>query len=186
MRLMKQRNRCHCRKAGLIATTLLAGGLFLLASFDAWSAMETWNPVAGGGSGMWDTNSRNWNSGQIWSSGGDASFSGTGGTVTVVNPSANSLTFSASGPYLLTGGTLTLTGSDVTVNSDVTISSATNFSAGLFETGTGTLTLKGATNDYYTTIGTGAVDIESGGAVRFHVQHRQCRRLEWYDDSFRK
>ena len=121
----------------------LAVVFLLLGSLNARSAIETWKPLAGGGSGSWDTTTKNWAANQLWANGNDALFTGTGGTVALVMPSANSLTFSASGPYLLTGGTLTLTGSDVTANSNATIASTVqsgDFVAG----GSGTLTMTGA------------------------------------------
>src|SRR5579862_3828431 len=110
----------------LIAIALLASALLLSASFDARSATETWTPggLSIGGDGTWDTGiTANWNFLETWTDGNAAVFSGAGGTVTLVNPIASALTFSASGPYLLESGTLQLSGSDVMVDSFATISS---------------------------------------------------------------
>jgi T5SS/PEP-CTERM-associated repeat protein len=153
----------------LIAPALLVGIFLFWASSDARAATETWNPGgAGGGNGTWDAGvTPDWNSGLTWSNSNDALFSGTGGTVTVINPIANSLTFSASGPYLLESGTVTLSGSGVTVNSVATISSAINSSVGLAETGPGALTLTGSTTLSYgnLSIDFGAVNVTNGGSV---------------------
>jgi fibronectin-binding autotransporter adhesin len=83
------------------------------------------------------------------------------------NPSANSLTFSASGPYLLESGTLTLTGSDVTANSAATISSAINSTVGLYMTGSAALTLTGSTGlgSSNLTVDLGTLNISGSGAV---------------------
>jgi T5SS/PEP-CTERM-associated repeat protein len=154
-------------------TCFLLSLIFLLsASFHARSATESWNPGgAGGGDGTWDTGiTANWNSGQTWTTGSDALFSGVGGTVTLVTPSANSLTFTASGSYLLQSGTLTLTGSNITVNSDATIASDILSTDGLSVAGPGALTLSGtaALGSGNLTVGTsatGTLQIDSGGAV---------------------
>jgi len=149
---------------------LLAGALFLSASFQARSAVETWAPAgsANGGSGVWNTSTDNWNGGTtVWTNSNDAIFSGTEGTVTVVNPIADSLTFSASQPYLLQSGTLALSGGSIIVNSDATISSVLTGPTGLFETGTATLTLSGSDNfgNSIVEIGDGTLAIQSGGDV---------------------
>jgi len=149
------------------------GVFLLLSALDAHSATETWNPGgAGGGNGTWNTGvTPAWDSAAVWISSNDALFTGTGGTITVVNPVADSLTFSASGAYLLESGTLMLSGTDVTVDSNVTIASAiTTSTEGLWEAGTGTLTLTGSTNIASTgsdslTVDEGTVDIMSGGSV---------------------
>ncbi len=147
-----------------IALVLMAAGCLLFACVDARSATETWNPNgAGGGNGTWDTGIiPYWNSGVNWTNSNDALFTGTGGTVTVVNPIANSLTFSASGPYLLESGTLTLSGNDVIVNSNATISSELNSTVGLTKTGMATLTLTGSDNLGTQLNSGGIVDVESG------------------------
>ena len=86
-------------------------------------------------------------------------FSGTGGTVTVVNPIANSLTFSASAPYLLESGTLTMSGNDLTLDSNATIASAVNSAGNLYVMGSGTLTLTGSAS-----IGSGGGDLTVGNS----------------------
>ena len=82
-------------------------------------------------------------SGLVWTDSNGALFSGTGGTVTVITPTADSLTFSATGTYTLTSGTLMTSGSDITVNSAATIGSTIAAGANLYITGTSTLTLTG-------------------------------------------
>jgi T5SS/PEP-CTERM-associated repeat protein len=153
----------------LIAPALLVSVFLLSAPFDARSATETWNPAGGGGNGTWDTVTDNWNPGQtIWTNGNDALFSGTGGTVTVVSPSANSLTFSASGPYTLQGGTLALGGPGIVVNSNATISSTITSGDGLEITGSSVLTLTGSTNlqgGWPLEIDASGVVINGGGAI---------------------
>jgi len=91
------------RKAGfalavfgrLFASVLMAGAFLLLSPLNARCATESWNPGgAGDGNGTWDTGvTADWNSGVTWSNNNAAIFSGTGGTVTLVNPIVNSLTF---------------------------------------------------------------------------------------------
>ena len=152
-RLMRHSKCGHSRKV----VFALASVFLLSATFNARSATETWNPVGGGGDGTWDESTPNWNSGALWTDSNDALFSGTGGTVTVDAPFANSLTFSASGSYLLDGGILTLTGSDVTVNSNATIDSEIDSTVGLLVTGAATLTLTGIDN-----FGAAPVDVEFG------------------------
>ena len=163
----------HCfsegSSAGLITRALVTGVFFLLAALGARCATETWHPGgASGGNGTWNTSlTPNWNSSQTWTNGNSAVFGGAGGTVTVVNPSASAVTFSASGPYLLKSGTLELTGSNVTVNSAATISSEIISTAGLNESGTAALTLTGSANlglgEF--AINPGTVNINSSGSV---------------------
>ena len=156
----------YCRKTALGCTEagarfrlrcLFAASL-LFASLTAHCATQSWNPGgAGGGDGTWDTGvTQDWDSGVVWTDSNDALFEGNGGMVTVVSPTANSLTFSATGPYVLTGGTLTLSGSNVTVESDATIAS-TLAGSGLTLNGGGTLTVTGSGN-----FGSGTVDVEGG------------------------
>lgn len=153
----------------LIAPVLLAAVFLAAIPFDARSATQSWVPGHGGGDGTWDAGvSPNWtpsSNGDVWTNGNDAVFAMSGGAVTVVNPAANSLTFSASGPYVLQSGTLTLTGSDVTVNSDATISSAIISTAGFSETGAGVLTLTGNTtlNASSLSVNAGTLNIDDDG-----------------------
>jgi T5SS/PEP-CTERM-associated repeat protein/autotransporter-associated beta strand protein len=152
----------------IVVQALLAVSLYLLASAQVRAATESWNPGgAGAGNGTWDTGiTANWNSSQTWTSGNDALFGGTGGTINLVSPSANSLTF-ASGAYLLQGGSLTLTGDNVTVNGNVTIASSIDATAGLTQTGTGNLTLTGSgtLNSTDLTVNTSTLDITNGGSL---------------------
>ena len=154
---------------GRIGLRVLAS-TFLFAALAASGATQSWNPNGNGkgGNGAWNTGvTPDWDSGVVWTDSNDALFSGTGGTVTVFAPTANSLTFSATGPYLLTSGTLILSGSDVTVNSNATIASAVTSAGGLSVTGKGALTLTGASNLGGSLLirGPGAVQITSGGTV---------------------
>jgi T5SS/PEP-CTERM-associated repeat protein len=134
---------------------------------DARCATETWNPGgAGAGNGTWDTSTPNWNSSQDWVNGNDALFSGTGGTVNLDYASANSLTFSASGPYILQGDLLVLTGSDIVVNSAATISCQFDLDTGLYITGVNTLTFTDTIGVIpYLNLDSGGVNIIDGGNV---------------------
>jgi len=151
-----------------IARTLVTCALLLLTSITRGDT-EVWNPGgAGQGDGTWDTvSAANWNSGQVWVNGDDAIFSGTGGAISLGNPSANSLTFTASGPYMLEGGMLTLTGSEVSVHSDATISSPITSTVGLLKTGLATLTLTGSDDfqNAYVDAEAGNLEIENTAAV---------------------
>ena len=120
-----------------------------------------------GGSGTWDTSSSKWYNGSgngAWSANTDPIFWGTAGTVTLgAAQSVNSLSFKSNG-YTLTGSTLTMAGSIVSVDSGVTatINSAIAGSAGLIKTGSGTLKL-GGTNTFSngTMINGGVVQVSS-------------------------
>jgi T5SS/PEP-CTERM-associated repeat protein/autotransporter-associated beta strand protein len=131
--------------------------------------METWNPnAAGGGNGKWDTGiTPDWDPGITWTDSNDALFSGTGGVITVITPTANSLTFSATAHYLLQSGTLIMSGSNITVDSAATIASNITSGVGPFVTGTSTLTLTGSGNFGSGTVdvGSGTLAIQSGGSV---------------------
>ncbi len=165
-------SRFHSLRAGA-GLRLLASALLFATATSALTmhgATQSWNPNGNGngGNGAWDTGvTPDWDSGVVWTDSNDALFSGTGGTVTLVTPAANSLTFSATGPYLLTSGTLTLSGSDVTVNSSATIASTVTSAGGLYVTGTSVLTLTGASNLGGSLLvgNTGSVQITSGGVV---------------------
>jgi T5SS/PEP-CTERM-associated repeat protein/autotransporter-associated beta strand protein len=157
---------------------LLAAAFLLTASSAAHCATESWNPNGNGtgGNGTWDTGvTPDWDSGVVWTDSNDALFSGAGGTVTVVSPIANSLTFSATGPYTLTGGTLTMSGSDITVNSAATIGSDITAGNGALINGTSVLTLTGSDNfgsnvtilnsQSDLTINSGTVAVAGGGSI---------------------
>jgi autotransporter-associated beta strand protein len=125
-----------------------------------------------GGSGTWDTMSQKWYNASAdipWTSGNDAIFWGAAGTVTLGAAQAvNSLTFKSSG-YTITGSTLTLSESSVTVDAGVTatISSVLAGTAGLVKNGAGTLVLTNSSNQTSgytggTTINAGTLNIASG------------------------
>ena len=102
-----------------------------------------------GGSGTWASGT-NWNtqadgngSRVAWTNGADAVFSANGpGTITISsNVTANSMTFSGTG-YVVTSGVLSLSGSAaITANQNAEIASTVVGTAGLAESGTGTLIL---------------------------------------------
>ena len=116
-----------------------------------------------GGSGSWDSSSTNWfigSSDTKWVSNNVANFSGNAGTVTLnANETADGLTFNTSGYAVNGASTLTLAGTPViivpggTAEIDCTLAGT----AGLTESGSGTLTLGGAnTFGGAATIGDGA------------------------------
>src|SRR5207237_10524437 len=104
-----------------------------------------------GGGGTWNASSLNWYNGSAevaWAGGNDAIFWGTAGTVTLAAAqSANSLSFKSDG-YVISGSTLTMNGSSITVDAGVTatIDSIVAGSAGLGKNGGGTLVLTNSSN----------------------------------------
>ena len=135
------------------------------SGLSATSVPLTWNATPGtsapqDGGGTWDASTSDWYTGQsniAWSdtNAENAIFgagSGTAGVVTINGArTIGGLTFNpaGSGNYVITGGTLSLSGSAViAANADATISSALADSAQIFtKSGAGTLTLSG-TNSY--------------------------------------
>jgi autotransporter-associated beta strand protein len=117
-----------------------------------------------------------------------AEFTGTAGTVSLAsNINVNRLTIQSAG-YTLQGNSLTLTGTNpvITANANSTISSTLNGSSGLTKSGLGKLSLPGintyggstevaagtleitqpsADNGGFTSIGSGPVNIRSGGTL---------------------
>ena len=159
----------------------------------------TWSPNGGASGqdypGYWDATSFNWNSGSgnvVWTNGDGAVFgAGTDLGVSVIIQSAvtaQSLIFNSGGPangYYYTissgsGATLTMTGANVTVNSNDLISAPVDFTNGLVLSGSGTLTLTAANTNTSGTfllggtlaigrdaaVGTGSVNF-SGGTLQF-------------------
>ena len=101
-----------------------------------------------------------------WTSGNDAVFEGTAGTVTLSSPTAHNLTFNTTG-YILSGGsTLTLNGSapTFTISSGISATIGNNTasviggSAGMNLAGAGTLTLSGSAVNTFT----GGLNVGSG------------------------
>jgi autotransporter-associated beta strand protein len=105
-----------------------------------------------GGPNPWDTTTANWATtpggtyDQLWVS-GDAHFEGTAGTVNVATPGGvTSITFDVTN-YILSGGTITMTGAGGNITTGAgtdTISSAIAGSVGLTKQGAGTLILSSA------------------------------------------
>lgn len=85
----------------------------------------------------------------VWTSGNDAVFAGTAGTVTIGagGATAHNLTFASITGYLITGSTLTLNGTTPTITNGpgvtTTISSFIAGTAGLTVEGAGTLQISG-------------------------------------------
>ena len=137
---------------------------------------QTWTPGgAGDGNGTWDTVTGNWSgngnvptSGALWSNSNSALFTGTGGNVTVTSVIAHALIFDATGPYALTSGALTMSGSNIIVDSAAAIgTNITATAAGLFITGNNILTLTGTDTlgSKNLAVDSGAVAISGGGSV---------------------
>ncbi len=124
-----------------------------------------------GGAGTWDSASSKWFNGSAngtWTTGRDAIFWGTAGTVTLASPqSANGLNFKTDG-YVLSGSTLTLTAGTVSADANVTatIGSAVAGVAGLVKNGAGTLKLTG-TNTYTggTVISAGVLQVSADNSL---------------------
>ena len=120
---------------------------------------QCWN-LGSGGNGTWNATSTNWNfidggSAAVWNNNQltDAYFRGTNGTVTIASgftPAVNSLNFDSGGNFTVTGGTIVLASSGVTVGAGLTatIASSLSGSLGLMPLGQGTLVLSG--NNTYT------------------------------------
>ena len=128
-----------------------------------------------GGSGTWNTSTPLWFNGssfQNWNNAAldDAVFGGTAGTVALGVPvTAHNLTFNTSG-YIVNGSTLTLGGVSpsfgVVSAGTATLGSIIAGTAGLTQTGPGTLIFTGA-NTYSggTTISAGTLQIGAGGTT---------------------
>jgi autotransporter-associated beta strand protein len=113
---------------------------------------------------MWNATARKWYNGSAevpWVGGTSAVFWGTAGTVTLSGTqAAGSLTFKTTG-YTLTGGTLSLSGPSITVETGAaSINSAVGGTTGLTKSGSGILNL-GAANNYSgsTTIAAGTLNV---------------------------
>ena len=137
-----------------------AGPLYWSGS-NSWDTATTdWSSVQGGGPGVYTDSA--------WSSGADATFEGRAGTVSVTTstpiPGVNSITFTTDG-YLLSGGTLTLTGTTGAGNGTMittgtgtdTIASVIAGSVPLVKYGSGTLVLSNTADTY-----TGSTFINGG------------------------
>ena len=162
------------------AARRLLRGTAAIALGLAWSAGAgaqslTWSPSGQGSGGNGNWNSSSWYNGLSgplpWTSGADAIFGGSAGTVNVNGAtSAHNLTFNTSGYTVSGGSTLTLTGAspaiDVGSGLGAIIGSVVAGTAGLTKAGDGALTLSGA-NTYTngTTINAGTLQIGAGGTT---------------------
>jgi len=157
----------------VILPSLLTSSLLIAFRLSAGAATYVWDADtttdgAQDGPGVWQTGGGNWFDStntlqnQTWADGNDALFGaglGTASTVLLSSPiTANSLTFNptGSGNYTITGNTLTITTGNIAVNLaatagvSATINSIVAGSAGLTQTGTGTLILGGSSANTYT------------------------------------
>jgi autotransporter-associated beta strand protein len=130
--------------------TVILTALCLLAAFSGQAAFQFFN----GTNAVlnWDNGSTpNWGTltggpyNTTWANGNDAVFQGTAATVTNLNVTASTVTFSTAN-YLITNGTLTLTGTAPRITNTVaaTINSVIAGTAGFTKIGTAGLTLSGA------------------------------------------
>jgi fibronectin-binding autotransporter adhesin len=150
---------------------LLLAAATLAAASSAHAAVQVWNN--GGPTDTWsllpaDTN---WVSPTTWANGNDATFNGTGESITLgAGVTAHTLLFSTSG-YSINSDTLTLVtagaGATVTNSTDTaTISSIVAGSVGFTKAGAGTLVLTGANTYTGTTAVTGGIlEIGTGGSL---------------------
>ena len=119
----------------------------------AWTTSSSGSSSVGRLSWGWNSDAKKSGENNKSYNGSDAIFLASGGAVTVVNDcgtvdpvNVNSITFSNTG-YTIQGGTLTLTGSDITTSSDATINAVLTGSVQLHKHGSAVLTLGGA-NSY--------------------------------------
>jgi len=119
-------------------------------------ATAAWSPTSGGPYS------------QLWTSGGDAIFEGSAGTVSVAaaGATAHNLTFNTTG-YMITNNTLTLTGTTPTLALDTglsaTIASAIAGSSGMVKSGGGLVTLLGGNScSGGTTVNGGTLQVGDG------------------------
>ena len=141
----------NCQKYIYLLGLLLL--LLVVLSSKAMAATLTWGTNGAGGSGTRDNTTADWWSGsanQSWSSGGDAVFAGTSGTVSVSTdtPVVNSMTFDTAG-YTIQNNEIESgeNGLTVTVNANATIASSIGeegSDTNLTVDGSGTLTLSGS------------------------------------------
>lgn len=134
----------------------------------AWNTLETnkpWFDAVSGTFVAWPNTSAD-----IAVFGGGTS--GTAGTVTVGNVTANGIIFNApfAGNYTLSGGSISLEGTTptITANVNAAISSVLTGTAGLVKNGTGNLTLSGSTANTYTgttTVSNGTLTLSKTGGV---------------------
>jgi len=140
---------------------MMRGGLVLVLTglvTGVQATSLTWDTVPGdggtvtGGAGSWTDGAANWNDGSgdvNWSNANpdSAIFGGTAGTATLGGAiTVGTITFNTAG-YLVTGGSMTLSGATVTANANAEIATALGGTGGLTKQGVGTLTLSG-TNSY--------------------------------------
>jgi hypothetical protein len=140
-------------KLRILLCPVLAAFLSCVASY---AATQTWSANV---NSKWDAATLNW-SGAAWSNGNDAVF-GTAGVGRIEldgGITADSVTFNTVG-YLVSGGTLTLTGSGViTANADAAITSPLA-APNLIKAGAGTATFSGTSNAGHVTLVGGVLDV---------------------------
>lgn len=139
--------------------------LLLAATFagssSAFAATQTWQQA--NSDNNWNTTATNWDAGVIWTNGNDATFGGTGESVTLGSGIiANNLTFSAGG-YTLSGGTLALGGATptITASTGTTIINSALAGAGFTVKGAGNITFGGTDSNTFT----GTLTIDTTGAA---------------------
>ena len=160
--------------SGFVLIQLFSYSLALRAATLTWSSSGV-SPATDGG-GSWNaTGGTNWLNGTTpgaWVNGSDAAIgagNGAAGTITVGAVTADSITFNApgSGNYLLTSGTITLTGSVALIaNANATIASTLAGTAGMIKSGLGVITISGS-NIYtgLTSVNGGELDLDSASGL---------------------
>ena len=174
-----------CRPVRLRYRTVLLSAFVPLLFAARASSQTIWDPslthTGSDGSGTWDLGTANWASAGadiLWPNAftNIATFGkgGVAGTVTIADGvQTNGLVFNAtsSGNYLLTGGTLFFGGPTPTINTAIDASITASLNGGgltLTKSGTGTLSLDGATTGIPTIKVTGGtLKTSTGGAGSF-------------------
>lgn len=109
-------NKDRFRVLAILAAMLLSSTAFISAD----AQTLNWGAAGGGGSGTWNTAATNWFDGSTavaWTNGDTATLGGTAGTVTVNGTvGVGGAIFNTNG-YTITGGTLAITGSGLTITS---------------------------------------------------------------------
>ena len=177
----RSRQASHSSWARILLGWIAAVSLVLLAAAASPLAAGTLYFSDAGGPLTWDDGTTAlWSSASggpymsLWSSGADAVFEGTAGSVTVTGPigSVNSIAFATDG-YTLdagAGGLITLTGAGGNISTGSgsdTINAAIGGAVGLTKLGSGTLILGNSANSYTggTTVSAGTLQLNAAGAA---------------------